>query len=103
METWIVIFIFGLIFFVAMKMIFMRLKFFNHRFSLMLTFLIILFLIVGFLIAIAGNNIDLTTKEGVKSGFKLYFTWLGNSMDNIKVITSNAIKMDWSANNTSFE
>lgn len=101
METWIVAVLLGLILFIVIKMILMRAKFFNHRFSWILTLIVVLVLIGGFLLAIAGKGVDLTTKEGIGAAFKLYVAWFGNTLDNTKTLTSNAIKMDWSGNSTS--
>ena len=81
----------------------MKLRFFKHKSTRHLTVIVIVFLISGFFLSINGNGIDLGSKEGIKLGFKIYISWLGNSIDNIQGITSNAIKMDWSGNNTSLE
>ena len=44
-----------------------------------------------------GQDINLTSVSGVLTASKIYFSWLGNVFVNVKEITANAIKMDWSS------
>jgi len=71
---------------------------FKHAQHKLFTFLIIALIIVGYISftwAISGQNIDLNTTDGWQKGIGLYFVWLGNAFGNVKVLTTNAVKMDW--------
>ncbi len=70
-------------------------KRFKHKFFAILLILLIIFSYFGFIIAIKGKDIDLKTSEGIKKAVGIYFSWLGHVFKNIKLITANAIKMDW--------
>lgn len=73
-------------------------KHFKHK--IVAIFVIVLFLMTYFSIVsiIKHNDIDIKTSEGMKQAGKLYFAWLGHAFGNVKVITSNAINMDWRGN-----
>lgn len=62
---------------------------------------LILFTYVSFSAVIKGKNLDLKTFDGIKQAGKLYVLWLGNAFNNVKVVTSNVIHMNWKADNTS--
>ena len=84
----------------AILIIFLLVKFryVKHK----LTWIIIIILVVigytGFFISTAGQNIDLNSVEGIQIAGKLYLGWLSNSFSNLKTISSDAVKLDWSAN-----
>jgi len=44
--------------------------------------------------------VDLKTVPGLFKAVKIYFSWLGSVLGNMKSITTNAIKMDWNGNQT---
>ena len=54
----------------------------------------------SFTYAIRGQDIDFKTVSGVIEGSKLYFSWIGSAFGNIKLITTNAINMNWGTNKT---
>ena len=62
---------------------------------------LILFTYVSFSVVLKDKDIDYKTIPGVTSASKLYFSWLFSVFGNLKSITTNAIKMDWSSTNSS--
>lgn len=56
---------------------------------------------VSFAFVLKGQDINYKSVEGLTQASKIYFSWLGAVLGNFKIITSNAIKMDWSGNSTS--
>ena len=83
--------------------ILIEIKRLKHKLFAILLIAIILFTYISFSATIQGNDIDLKTVSGLTKATKLYFSWLGSAFGNMKVLTTNAIKMDWSANNESIE
>ena len=72
---------------------------FKHK---LFAFFLIGLLIFGYIsttIVFKDQNIDIKSIDGLKKGFKLYFSWLGSVFGNIKSITADAVKMDWSYKN----
>jgi len=61
---------------------------------------LILFGYFSFTFSLRGQDIDFKTVPGMLEASKLYFSWLGSAFGNMKSITTNAVKMDWSANET---
>jgi len=49
--------------------------------------------------SITGKNVDLNSAEGLKEAGVLYSEWLGNGFENLKTLTTNAIKLDWGVKN----
>jgi len=56
---------------------------------------IIIILIVGYFAVIYGRNLDFTKPSDLGTIVKLYFGWFATLFHNMKVITGNAIHMDW--------
>lgn len=81
---------------VALVWIVIEFKRFRHK--LLAVFLIVLIILtyVSFLVTFKGKDINLNSIEGIKEAGTLYFSWLGSVFGNVKTITTNAIKMDWS-------
>ena len=74
----------------------------EHKTTKVLVALLIFFVISMFFSysTIKQQNVDLKSVEGIKTAAGIYFSWLGNALTNAKVITANAIKMDWTPNVT---
>jgi predicted ferric reductase len=75
-------------------------KRFRHKILAVFLILLILFTYFSFAGVIKDKNLDLKTFNGMKEAGKLYFIWLGNAFNNVKVVTSNAINMSWRMNET---
>ena len=78
--------------------ILIELKRFKHKLFAVFVIVLILGTYLGFMTALKGQDVDLTTFEGIKTAGQLYYSWLGTVFTNIKSITANAIKMDWKGN-----
>jgi hypothetical protein len=57
---------------------------------------LILFTYISFTSAIKDKDLDLKTVSGLKTATQLYFSWLGNAFQNVKSVTSYALKQNWS-------
>ena len=86
---------------VLIAVIWITLEFKRARHKMFAVFLIVLILFTyfSFTIAIKGKNVDLTSASGMTKATGLYFSWLGHLFGNLKTVTANAIKMDWSNSN----
>ena len=82
---------------IAVKMNHLR-----HRIFIIMMILLAIFLYVSFYTVTATNNLDFKSPEGVINAVRVYLGWLANGFNNIKVLTGNAIKMDWTSTNGSF-
>jgi len=54
----------------------------------------------SFIYSTRGQDIDFKTVPGMIKASKLYFSFIGSAFGNMKLITINAIKMDWGTNKT---
>ncbi len=75
--------------------IFIEIKRLRHKVFAMILIALILFTYLSFMATIKGQNLDLSTSEGLIKASKLYFVWLGNIFENIKTVTAQVINMDW--------
>ena len=82
---------------IAIKMNHMR-----HRVFIVLLVLLALFLYGTIVVVNSTNQMDFSSSEGYWDAAKLYFGWLGNGFQNMKSITGNAMKMDWTSTNGTF-
>jgi hypothetical protein len=85
---------------IAAIWLFIEFKRFRHKMLAIFLILLILFTYVSFSAVIKGKNLDLKTLSGMKEAGNLYVIWLGNAFNNIKVVTSNVIHMNWKVNET---
>ena len=73
----------------------------RHKVFAVFLIVLILFLYISSTFVFKGQDIDFKTVSGMTTASKLYFTFLGSIFENIKSITTSAIKMDWKGNSTS--
>ncbi len=97
MISWIVI---AIIF--ALCFILIRINHYKHKFTLILLLIFALFIYSTAMVVHTTNDLDFTTTEGFFNAVKIYIGWLGNSFQNLRVITTNAVKMDWTSTNGTF-
>ena len=90
----------AVIFIVLLIFLLVKFKYVKHKLTWIIVFILIIIGYLGFFISTHGQNIDLNSVDGVMTAGKLYFSWLGNSFSNLKTISSNAVKLDWTSNNT---
>ena len=95
--NWLIILIGLVALFVVSKLI--HFKHFKTKIAVIFFVLIALFLALSFSGVVHGNNIDLKSPSGVISASKIYVSWLGTIGGNLKTITGNIIRMDWSPKN----
>ncbi len=85
---------------VAAIWIIIEMKRLKHKlFAIFLIFLV-LFTYISFTVVLKDHDVDIKTVPGMVEATKLYFSWLGSVFSNMKSITVQAIKMDWSGNET---
>lgn len=73
---------------------------FQQKFLTVFLIVLILFSFFSFYLAFNGKNITIKSVSDVEKLGKLYFSWLGNVFNNIKILTTQAIKMRWEGNRT---
>ncbi len=74
--------------------------FLKIRFFLVAIILIVLFVYTTASRVFSGYDIDWKSFSGIEKATRAYLVWFRGVFDNVKILTSNAIKMDWSKNKT---
>ena len=85
---------------IAFIYFFIEFKRMRHKAFAIFLISIILFLFITSTVVLRGKDVDLKTVQGLFKAVKIYFSWLGSVLGNMKSITTNAIKMDWNGNQT---
>jgi MFS superfamily sulfate permease-like transporter len=80
--------------------ILIELKRFKHKIFAIFLIVLILFSYISASVIFKGEDIDFKTIPGLIKATKVYFSWIGSIFSNLKSITTNAIRMDWSVNET---
>ena len=88
--------------FLVFGLILIKMNHFRHKITIIVLLFLVLFIYSTATIVNNTYDFDFTTTEGLFYAVKVYTGWLGNGFQNLKVITANAIKMDWSSTNGSF-
>ena len=83
--------------------VFIELRRLKHKMFAIFLITLILFLYASSTLALKGQEVDIKSTEGIVKASKIYFAWLGSAFGNMRTITTNAIKMDWGAQNSSIE
>lgn len=82
---------------------FLRLRHIKHKVFLITVIIILLFFYATASQVLSKQNIDWKSTSGLEKGAKVYFAWLGGFAGNLKVLTANAVKMDWAQKNRTEE
>ena len=72
----------------------------KHRFLAIILIALVLFSFLSFGIVFKGENISVENISDFGNVARLYLSWLGSVFGNFKMITANAVKMDWRGNST---
>ncbi len=84
---------------VALIFLFVKFRYIKHKMSWILILAGVFFLYMTFMVSIAGHDVNLTSIEGLEESGKIYLTWMGNAFENVKTLTTNAVKLDWGVKN----
>lgn len=96
MISWVVIVLLVLVGIFALRINHLR-----HKIFIIFFLLFVLFLYVTITIVNAQNKLDLTTTSGFLGSMKVYGGWLANGFNNIRFLSGNVVKMDWTSTNAS--
>jgi len=84
---------------VILAFVFLRIRHVKHKiFLIVIIFALLFFYTTGSQI-LSEQDVDWKSVSGVEQGLRVYFTWVGGAFGNLKVLTTNAIKMDWGIEN----
>ncbi len=98
MEFTVIVFIIAILI-VAIWLIF-RIKGLKHKLLSFFLISLILFSFFSFNFVFSGKDISIKSISDLGNIVKTYFVWLGGIFNNLKVITTQAIKMNWQGNKT---
>lgn len=75
------------------------------NFRIISTFLILLVVVsyFGFISQAQDQGVELNDIDNIAMAGKIYFNWLGGVFDNVKAITGEASKMNWTVQNESLK
>jgi hypothetical protein len=79
----------------------LRLNHKRHKYLIIFLIIISLFVYISMTVIATKNNLDLNSFNGFIKTAGLYGGWLANGFNNLKSITGNTVKMDWSNTNAS--
>ena len=95
MWGWIII----LIAFLAVLFI-AKLSHLKHKLSIIFLLVFLLFIGFSFMKVADTNSVEIDSASGFMSAAQLYMSWLGHAFDNMRVLTGNAVRMNWFSNST---
>lgn len=73
----------------------------RHKFFTLFLIGLVLFAFFSFTFVFGGKNIPLNNISDLGKASQIYLLWLGNVFNNIKIVTTDAIKMNWKGNSSS--
>jgi hypothetical protein len=77
-----------------------RVKKLKHEIFAIFLIALILFGVFSFTMAFKGKNVSITNMPSLEKAVKIYFSWFGTAVTNVKVITAQVVKMNWEGNKT---
>lgn len=84
---------------VVLVIMFIKAKAFRHKFFMITFLVVLLFIYITYSKVAAANSISINSLGDFFKAGKIYFSWLGNAVFNLKSLTSNAVKMNWNITN----
>lgn len=75
----------------------------KHQLWAIVIIALLLFAYISFALVLKGRDIDYKSVSGLAHATKIYFSWLGSILGNVKTITGSAVQMDWGVNESSVE
>jgi hypothetical protein len=90
--NWIIIFVL-----VMIGIYLLKINHFKHRFWIFFLVFIAIFLFVSISVVQSKYHLSFATFDDLSKSVKIYLGWLSNGFGNMKVLTGNAIKMDWTS------
>lgn len=61
---------------------------------------VVIFFIVSALLIVSNNNLRMNEQQNIEKFSELYSGWINHIFFNFKVLTGNAIKLDWFPQNS---
>ena len=98
MVNWLLIGIAVLAIIVVSK--FIHFRHIKHKITAIFLILLLLFLYSTFVTVSKNNAINLKSPSGLLYAGKVYFSWIGHIFGNVRVLTGNAVRMNWVGNST---
>jgi len=77
-----------------------ELKRFKHKIFAIFLIMLLLSAYVSVSFVFKGKDMDFKTVSGVINASKIYLSWLSSALGNVRILTSNAINMDWKSVNS---
>ena len=94
-----VIFFVAAVLIIAVWLIF-KFKGIQHKVVTIFLIALILFSFFSFYLAFSGKDLSVESIADIEKITQLYFSWLGSVFNNMKSLTTQAIKMNWEGNKT---
>jgi hypothetical protein len=93
MEIGVTLLIVGVL--IASIWIIVEIKRLRHKIFAIFLIALILFSYLSFTLVIKEENLNLTSVSGLTHASKVYVSWLGSMISNMKSITIYAVHQDW--------
>ena len=84
---------------IVMAFLFLRIKHMKHKTMLIFAVILLLFIYTTSSQVLSRYEINWKSAGGLEKAVRIYFAWLGGAFSNLRSLTANAIKLDWSAKN----
>ncbi len=72
----------------------------KHKIVVIILFILLVLFIMTFVSVANSSSVSLKNPSGLLQAGKVYFSWLGHIFDNARVLTGNAVRMNWFGNST---
>ena len=80
--------------------VFVEVKRLKHKVVAMALIALIIFTYFSFFAVFNSQKLDLKSPLGLADATKIYFSWLGSVFTNLKMLTANAIHLNWKPDNS---
>jgi len=86
---------FVIVVFIILIWFFSKIKRMRHKIWALFLIGLILFTYISFTVSLRDHDVKLNSVSGVIDAGKLYISWLGGVLFNIKSISAYAVKQNW--------
>ncbi len=85
---------------IAVIWIIVEVKRLKHKLGAIFLIVLIVFSYLSFFAVFNSQELDLKSPLGLVDASKIYFSWLGSVFTNLKMLTTNAIHLNWKPDNS---
>ncbi len=82
---------------VVLAIFVVKIKYVKHKIFIIVLIFLVLFVYGSLSLINSTHNLKINSTENFLESANIYYSWLGNTFDNVKIITGKIISLNWTS------